>query len=99
MLPGLTWGGDSSLYLFDSHSKDDKDNSSSSGTAVLLKFDSLHSLENYIQSVYYNAFPLTLYFQVKFITAQCTVNVKSAIYCALKRATVSKATMAFKCKS
>ena len=43
------------MYLFDSHSKDENDNLSSSATAVLLKFDTLYSLENYIRSVYYNA--------------------------------------------
>ena len=53
---GLIWGNDS-IYLFDSHSKDEHDNLSSSGTAVLLKFDTLYSLENYIRSVYYNAYP------------------------------------------
>ena len=41
---GLIWGNDS-IY---SHSKDENDNLSSSGTAVLLKFDLLYSLENYI---------------------------------------------------
>ena len=40
----------------------------SSGTAVLLKFDILHSFENYIRSAYYKTFPLTMYFQVQFIT-------------------------------
>ena len=37
---GLIWGTDS-IYLLDSHSKDEYGNLSSSGTAVLLKFDSL----------------------------------------------------------
>ena len=36
---------------------------SATGTAVLLKFDLLQSLENYIKSVYSN-YPTTLYFQV-----------------------------------
>ena len=40
------------LYLFDSHSKDENGNLSSSGTAVLLKFDTLYSQENYVRSVY-----------------------------------------------
>ena len=52
------------MYLFDSLSKDENDNLSSSATAVLLKFDTLYSLENYIRSVYYNASSRTLYFQV-----------------------------------
>ena len=56
---GLIWGNNS-IYLFDSDSKDQYDNISSSGTAVLLKFDTLFSLENYIKSVYYNTYPLML---------------------------------------
>ena len=48
---GLIWGNDS-IYLFNSHSKDENRNLSSFGTAVLLKFDTLYSLENSIQSVY-----------------------------------------------
>ena len=45
----LIWWTDS-ICLFDSHSKDDYGNLSSSGTAVLLKFDSLNSLEKQIRS-------------------------------------------------
>ena len=48
---GLIWVNDSTIYLFDSHSKDGNDNLSSSDTAVLLKFDILQSLENCIKSV------------------------------------------------
>ena len=58
---GLIWGNDS-LYLFDSLSKGENGNLSSFGTAVLLKFDTLYSLENYVRSNYYYTFPLTLYF-------------------------------------
>ena len=58
---GLIWGNDST-YLFDSLSKDENGNLSSFGTAVLLKFDTLYSLENYVRSNYYYTFPLTLYF-------------------------------------
>ena len=43
---GLIWGN-GSIYLFDS-SKDENGNVSSSGTEVLIKFDTYHSLENYI---------------------------------------------------
>ena len=60
---GLIWGNDS-IYLVDSRSKNENGNLSSSGTVVLLKFDKLYSLENYVRSVYYRTFPLTLYFQV-----------------------------------
>ena len=44
---GLIWGNDS-IYLFDSPSKDENGHASSPGTAVLIKFYILHSLENYI---------------------------------------------------
>ena len=40
---------------------------SSSFTAVFLKFDALHSFENYLRSVYSNAYPLILYLQMQFI--------------------------------
>ena len=40
------------MYLFDSHSKDEYGNLLSSGTAVILKFDSLNLLKSYIRSVY-----------------------------------------------
>ena len=78
------WGNDS-IYLFDSHSKDENGNVSSSGTAVLFKFDTLLSLENYIRSVYYNAYPLTLYFQIQSIKVDCTVNTRTAIKCSLRK--------------
>ena len=81
---GLIWGNDS-VYLFDSHSKDENGNVSSSGTAVLFKFDTLLSLKNYIRSVYYNAYPLTLYFQMQFIKVDCTVNARTAIKCSLRK--------------
>ena len=42
---GLIYENDS-MYLFDSHSKDENDNLSSFGTVTLLKFDTLYSLEN-----------------------------------------------------
>ena len=81
---GLIWGNDS-IYLFHSHSKDENGNVSSFGTAVLIKFDTLHSLENYIRSVYYNAYALTLYFQMQFIQVDCTVNARTAIKCSLRK--------------
>ena len=66
------------MYLFDSHSKDEKGNLLSSVTVVYLKFDT-YSLENYIRLVYYNTFLLTVYFQVQFIKVHCTVNAKNTI--------------------
>ena len=62
----LIWGNDSTVYLFDAHSKDENGNLSSSSTAILLNFDTLHSLENYVKSVYF-IFLLNLYFQVQFM--------------------------------
>ena len=52
--------GNDYVYLFDSHSKDENGNIFGSSTAGLLKFDTLHSLENYIRSFYYNAHPLLI---------------------------------------
>ena len=49
-----------SIYLFDSHSKDDNGNLSSSGTVVLSKLVTLCSLGNCIRSVYYSAYQMTL---------------------------------------
>ena len=43
---GLIWGIDS-IHLLDSHSKDENGNLSSSGIAVLSKFDTLHSRKLY----------------------------------------------------
>ena len=71
--------GNDFIYLFDSHSKDKQDNTSSSGTAVLLKLDTLNSLENHVRSVYYNTYPQILYFQVQFIKVNCTINAKKTI--------------------
>ena len=42
-------GRPDSIYLFDFHIKDGNGNLSSCGTAVLLKSDTFHSLENYIR--------------------------------------------------
>ena len=46
-------------------------------------------MENDTRSVYYNAFPLTLYFQVQFIKVHCTANVKNTIKCAIKKERLS----------
>ena len=70
--------------MLDSHTKEDYGNLSSSGTAVLLKFCSLNSLENYVRLVYYNTFPQILYFQVQFIKVPWSANTKTSINCALK---------------
>ena len=41
-------GHDSTVYFFDLHCKDENGSLSSFGRAVLLKFDTLHSLDIYI---------------------------------------------------
>ena len=58
---------------------------SATGIAVLLKFGLLESLQNYIKSVYYSNYPMTLYFQVQFLKIKCTDNANSAIKNELKR--------------
>ena len=69
----------------DSHSKDQYGNISSSGTAVLLKFDTVFSPEDYIKSVYYNTYPLTLSFQGQFMKINCPDNAKNAFKSLLKK--------------
>ena len=48
------------LFVFDSRSKENNDNIPAAGTAALLKFESLSLLENYITSVYYANYPMTV---------------------------------------
>ena len=71
--------GSQCFLLFDSHSKDEIERKSTAGTAVLLKFVLLQSLENYTKSVFYSNYPMTLYFQVQFFKLKCTDNAKSII--------------------
>ena len=75
---GLIWGN-SCFYLFDSHSKNKHGQISISGTAVLLKFETLSFLENYIRSVYYINCPMTMYFQVQFLKITCSAYTISSI--------------------
>ena len=82
-LLGLLWGNQC-CFLFESYSKDEIGIISATGTAVLLNFDSLQPLENYIKIVYYSNYPTTLYIQVQFLKLKCTDNTKSAIKSALK---------------
>ena len=58
----LLWGNQC-VFLFDSHSKDEIGRMSATGTVILLKSDSLQSLEYHIKSVYYTNHSMTLYFQ------------------------------------
>ena len=82
-ISGLLWGNQC-FFLFDSHSKDEIERMSATGAAVLLKFDLLQSLENYIKSVYYLNYPMSFYFQVQFLKLKCTENTKNTIKSALK---------------
>lgn len=63
------------------HIKDENVNLSSPATSVLLKFGTLHLLENYSSSAY----PQNLYFQLLFIKVHCTGDVKNAIKGTLKK--------------
>ena len=76
---GIIWGRNC-FYLFDSHSKDGEGNISQNGTAVLLKFDTFSNLEECIKQIYYNGQNNeTLYFQIQFINAVCTHEIKEHI--------------------
>ena len=77
------------IYLFGSHSKDENGIFSSSGTTVLLIFDTLDSMQSYIKSVYYNNYTLTLYFQVQFMKVDCIASTKKAIKFALEKEPLS----------
>ena len=57
---------------------------SATGATVLIKLDSLQSLENYIKVLCYSNYPVALYFQVQFLKLKCTENRKSTIKSALK---------------
>ena len=80
---GLLWGSHC-FFLFISHRKDEIGRMSATSTSVLLKSDSLQSLENCIKSVYYSNYSMTLYFQVRFLKLKCTENAKNLIKIALK---------------
>ena len=56
---GLFWGNQC-FFLFDSHSKYEIGRMAATGTAVLLKCDSLQPSENYTKSIYYSNYPVTL---------------------------------------
>ena len=72
------------FFIFEFHRKHKIARISATGTAALLKFDSLQPLENYIKSVYYSNYPVTLYFQIPFLKLKCAENTKSAIKSASK---------------
>ena len=51
---GIIYGKDC-VYLFDSHSKDYEGNISQNGSAILMKFETLDDLQDYIKLIYYNS--------------------------------------------
>ena len=70
--------------MFNSHNKGENDNITAAGTAALLKFESLSSLENYILSVYYTNYPMTLYFQIQFNRVTCTSHARNRVRNSIK---------------
>ena len=70
-------------YLFDSHSKDNQGKASQHGTSILLKFETLENLENYIYEVYYETHISHLrstYFQFQFVEIICSENTIRSFY-------------------
>ena len=80
----VAMGRNQCFYVFNSHNKDGNDNISAAGTATLLKFESLSSLENYTLSVYYTNYPMTLYFQIQFNRVTCTLHVRNRVKNSIK---------------
>ena len=69
---GVIWGK-SCLYLFDSHSKNSSGNICQNGTSVLLKFETLSKLQEYVKDIYYVGLRHEmLYFQIQFINLLCS---------------------------
>ena len=62
---GLLWVHEC-FFLFESHSKDEIRRMSVTGTAVLLKLDSLQLFKNYKKLVYYSNYPMAVYFRIPF---------------------------------
>ena len=67
---GLLWKKQC-FYLYDSYRKGE--NITVAGMTVLLKFESLSLLENYIRSVCYANYPIRLYFQIQLFRVSCTL--------------------------
>ena len=62
-----------------SHSRDENGNISPSETAVLLKFDTLRCLENYITAIYYSNYRLTSYNESQFLKLYCSLATKEVL--------------------
>ena len=63
---GIIWNNNS-FYLFDSHSRDSSGNPTIYGTSVLLKFNSISYIDEYIRKMYLEKQPISVYFQIQFI--------------------------------
>ena len=69
---GIIWGKNC-FFLFDSHSKNSNGNICQNDTSVLLKFETLNKLQEYIKDIYYIGLKHeTLYFQIQFINLLCS---------------------------
>ena len=69
---GVIWGKNC-FFLFDSHSKNSSGNICQNGTSVLLKFETLSKLQEYVKNIYYVGLKHeTLYFQIQFINLLCS---------------------------
>ena len=81
---GIIWNNNS-CYLFDSHSSDSSGNPVIDGTAVLLKFNSLLYIDEYIRKMYLEKQPISVYLQIQFIRVVCSTEDISNIQAKLKR--------------
>ena len=61
---GVIWGKNC-FFLFDSHSKNSMGNICQNGTSVLLKFETLSRLQEFVKDIYYVRLKHeTLYFKI-----------------------------------
>ena len=67
------------FHVFDSHRKDKNGNVSAADTADLLKLESLSSLQNYIVSVFYPNYAMTLWCQIQSIRLSYTLEARNRI--------------------
>ena len=60
------------FFLFDSHSNNSSGNICQNGTSVLLNFETLSELQEYVKDIYYVGLKYeTQYFQIQFINQLC----------------------------
>lgn len=69
---GIIWNNNS-FYLFDSQSRDSSGNPVIDGTAILVKFNSLLYIGEYIRKMYFEKKPSSIYFQIQFIQVVCSM--------------------------